>query len=35
MQTVGLPHRPANGLEAFQDLERFLADAAEAHLGLA
>lgn len=34
MQTVGLPHGPASGLEAFQDLERFLADAAEAHLGL-
>jgi len=34
MQTVGLAHGPASGLEAFQDLERFLADAAEAHLGL-
>jgi hypothetical protein len=34
MQTVGLPHGPANGLEAFQELERFLSDAAEAHLGL-
>jgi hypothetical protein len=32
MQTVGLP--PASGLEALRDLERFLADAAEAHLGL-
>jgi len=34
MQTVGLPDGPASGLEAFQDLERFLSDAAEAHLGL-
>ena len=34
MQTVGLPGGPASGLEAFQALERFLSDAAEAHLGL-
>ena len=34
MQTVGLPDGPASGLEAFQELERFLSDAAEAHLGL-
>ena len=34
MQTVGLPDGPASGLEALRDLERFLSDAAEAHLGL-
>lgn len=34
MQTVGLPDGPASGAEAFQELERFLSDAAEAHLGL-
>jgi len=34
MRTVGLPDGPASGLEAFQELERFLSDAAEAHLGL-
>jgi len=34
MQTAGLPHGPASGLEAFQELGRFLSDAAEAHLGL-
>ena len=34
MQTVGLPDGPASGLEAFGELERFLSDAAEAHLGL-
>ena len=34
MQTVGLPDGPASGLEAFRELERFLFDAAEAHLGL-
>jgi len=33
MRTVGLPDGPASGLEAFQELERFLSDAAEAHLG--
>jgi hypothetical protein len=34
MQTVGLPDGPASGAEAFPELERFLSDAAEAHLGL-
>jgi hypothetical protein len=34
MRPVGLPQRAASGLEAFGDLERFLSDAAEAHLGL-
>lgn len=34
MEPVDVAQRPANGLEAFQDLERFLSDAAEAHLGL-
>lgn len=34
MQTVGLPDGLASGLEAFRDLERFLSDAAVAHLGL-
>jgi hypothetical protein len=34
MQTVGLPHGPASGLEALRDLERFLSEAAEARLGL-
>jgi hypothetical protein len=34
MRPVGLAQRPASGVEAFRDLERFLSDAAEAHLGL-
>jgi len=34
MQPVDLAQRPASGLEALRDLERFLSDAAEAHLGL-
>ena len=34
MQPVDLAQRPASGLEALRDLERFLADAAEARLGL-
>ena len=34
MRPVGLPGGPASGAEAFQELERFLSDAAEAHLGL-
>lgn len=35
MQSVGLAQRPASGLEAFWDLERYLSEAGEAHLGLA
>ena len=34
MQPVDLAQRPASGLEALRDLERFLSDAAEARLGL-
>jgi hypothetical protein len=35
MQPVGLAPRPASGLEAFWDLERFLSEAADAQLSLA
>ena len=34
MQPVGVAQRPASGVEAFRDLERFLSEAAEAQLGL-
>ena len=34
MQPAGVVERPASGLEAFRDLERFLSEAADAHLGL-
>jgi hypothetical protein len=34
MQPVGVAQQPASGAEAFRDLERFLSEAAEAHLGL-
>jgi hypothetical protein len=34
MRTVGSAQQPASGVEAFRDLERFLSEAAEAHLGL-
>ena len=34
MKPVNVAQRPATGLEAFRDLERFLSDGAEAHLGL-
>jgi len=34
MQPAGVVQRPASGLDAFRDLERFLSEAADAHLGL-
>lgn len=34
MEPVDVAQRPASALEAFRDLERFLSDGAEAHLGL-